>query len=117
MLHAAVIHDTPHEIHQHRDHHDDPEHAPGPETGLHGPQTRAGGFGAYLEEVGALVRVGADEGGDGGGFEGVFFAVEGDEGGFSAFGGDGFLRFFVFVVIGGADYLAAECPGRVFVVV
>ena len=98
MRNSALVKHATNDIHQHGNKKDDGEDAARPHAArLVGLGARTRVLRAHLEEVGALVRVGADEG-EGCGRVGVVVAEEGDCGGFVAEGGL-FVFFFLLVLV------------------
>ena len=95
MRNSALVKHTANDIHQHGNKKDDGEDAARPHAArLVGLGARTRVLRAHLEEVGALVRVGADEGEGGRGVR-VAVAEEGDGGGFVA---EGLFLFFFFLL-------------------
>lgn len=80
MRYVALVEDAAEEVDKDRDDANNGKDSPWTDGLLGGLGRDAGSFGEYLEVIGALVRVGADEGSDGLGCEGVLVAVEGDDG-------------------------------------
>lgn len=79
MRYVALVEDAAEEVNEDGDDTNDGKDSPWTDGLLCGLSRDTGSLGEYLEVIGAFVWVGADEGRNSLGCEGVFIAVEGDD--------------------------------------